>query len=167
MENINVKNAVDVLKDRVNKIVGSNKSKAKLSIVDKIKQKYYSAWLDYAAVKIEDLKNENKDIKVGMEIINDKITESIDTASVNDIKKLDKEYASDKKEFENNNQKIEDLKIIAQEAQEKLDEIDAKVEQQEAVEVEQETVTPIVDESHKEATETAVEENRGVDALYR
>ena len=39
MENINVKNAVDVLKDRVNKIVGSNKSKAKLSIVDKIKQK--------------------------------------------------------------------------------------------------------------------------------
>ena len=158
MENINVKNAVDVLKDRVNKIVGSNKSKAKLSIVDKIKQKYYSAWLDYAAVKIEDLKNENKDIKVGMEIINDKITESIDTASVNDIKKLDKEYASDKKELENNNQKIEDLKIIAQEAQEKLDEIDAKVEQQEAVEVEQETVTPIVDESHKEATETAVEE---------
>ena len=107
----------ELLKDKITKINGSNKSKAKTSIIAKLKNFYQNKRLEYATNKIQELNELNQQ---QMTEKNDKIFEAASIpGNVEGINSVASEYES---KIEKTNEKINKYTDIAEAAQSKLNE---------------------------------------------
>lgn len=127
LDNINFKKTSELLGTFKNKINGYNKSKAKLSILDKIRKFYFGLVLNIKNNQLDKLDEQQKNIKENLENYKEQFERQMTIAN-NEVKLTETEKNISKEELKktNNEKKIKSIEKSANEIQAKIDEIDNK-----------------------------------------
>ena len=136
LNEINIKKAGDILGNLKNKITGSNKSKANLSIIDKIR-KYYLEKInlllnDSLSKRVE----EKEEIEESLEAYKDDLNEAIKIeANGTELKKIAKGIKEDEHDLKTNEKVTDFLKKTIASNEEKLSKIEEKEKTSNEVEI--------------------------------
>ena len=129
MNEITQVNIKELLNEKIAKVTGSNKSKAKVSIISKLQKFYYSKKYDYASNKVESLKQQNE--KLNQENLDKQMEAAMLSDNAKEIVKVANKYNS---KIQNTEEKIDKYTDMAAVAQSKLAE---KINNDEQLETEE------------------------------
>ena len=134
LKDIIVKKAKDILGSLDTKVVGSNKSKANLPIIDRIKKYYLELAIDTYKDEIDKLEEEKVEINESLDAYKNDFEQQLNVPN-NEValKELDKNIKLEEKNKANNEVYLTVAKEEVEKKQAKLDELNAKIEENQNV----------------------------------